>query len=137
LAFEPPNTVAAIGDTVAFVFSPKAHSVTQSSFGAPCRPLADTSNGQEVGFDSGLTPVTAPGQATFRIKVNDTKPIWGYCRQVGHCGQGMVFSINADQGAPKSFTAFQALAKKLNGTQTQTSTQTVTMTSDSGMHYRI
>ena len=38
---------AAIGDTVIFVFNPKNHSVTQSSFAEPCTPLAG-------GFNSGL-----------------------------------------------------------------------------------
>jgi hypothetical protein len=38
---------AAIGDTVSFKFHPKNHTVTQSSFDAPCTPLYD-------GVDTGL-----------------------------------------------------------------------------------
>ena len=38
---------AAIGDIVSFKFHPKNHTVTQSSFGAPCTPLHD-------GTDTGL-----------------------------------------------------------------------------------
>jgi plastocyanin len=56
----------------------------------------------------------------FTIKVNDTKPIWGYCGQTGHCQQGMVFSINAPPSGPNTFTAFQALAKLSNATTTTT-----------------
>jgi hypothetical protein len=56
----------------------------------------------------------------FTIKVNDTKPIWGYCGQTGHCQQGMVFSINAPTYGPNTFAAFQALAKK-NATTTSSS----------------
>jgi hypothetical protein len=52
---------------------------------------------------------------TFTIQVNDTSPIWAYCRQAGHCGQGMVFAANPDETG-KSFEVFQATAMKLNGT---------------------
>jgi len=48
--------------------------------------------------------------------VNDTAPIWAYCRQSGHCGQGMVFAVNANESSAKSFEAFQGLAKQLNST---------------------
>jgi plastocyanin len=52
LAYSPANITASIGDTVTFQFNPKNHTVTQSSFLNPCRPLADTS--AQAGFDSGL-----------------------------------------------------------------------------------
>jgi plastocyanin len=52
LAYNPPNITAAIGDTVTFEFHPKNHTVTQSSFNDPCRPLADTSKTGQEGFDS-------------------------------------------------------------------------------------
>ena len=29
-----------------------------------------------------------------QLSINDTKPIWVYCRQAGHCQQGMVFAVN-------------------------------------------
>jgi plastocyanin len=54
LSYNPPNITAAIGDTVTFEFHPKNHTVTQSSFNDPCRPLADTSTSGRVGFDSQL-----------------------------------------------------------------------------------
>jgi hypothetical protein len=38
---------AYVGDVVEFTFHPKNHSVTQSSFAAPCTPL-------QGGFDAGL-----------------------------------------------------------------------------------
>lgn len=43
-------------------------------------------------------------------------PIWGYCGQTGHCGQGMVFAINAKEDSDKNFWAFQHLAIATNGT---------------------
>jgi hypothetical protein len=48
--------------------------------------------------------------------VNDTKPIWAYCRQVTHCGEGMVFAANAIESGSNSFEAFVARAKLINGT---------------------
>jgi plastocyanin len=83
IAFNPSNITAQVGDTITFEFHQKNHTVTASSFAAPC--LA--SSGQ-AGFDSGFMPV-ADGATTFptyTVQVNDTNPIWAYCRQATHCG---------------------------------------------------
>lgn len=53
---------------------------------------------------------------SFSIVVNDTTPIWAYCRQTNHCESGMVFAINANDSSAKSFSAFQALANSSNAT---------------------
>jgi len=116
LTYDPPSVAAAPRDTIRFKFVTKNHTVTQSSFGAPCRKLEFTSTTGQVGFDSGFIPGAADNSPTFEIKVNDTAPIWVYCRQSGHCGNGMVFSVNADESSDRNFAAFQALAKTLNGT---------------------
>jgi plastocyanin len=116
LTYDPPSIQANVRDTVKFVFTTKNHTITQSSFSEPCRKLSLTSQTGEVGFDSGFIPGNADGSASFSIKVNDTKPIWAYCRQTGHCGQGMVFAINADESSDRNYAAFQALAKTINGT---------------------
>jgi plastocyanin len=52
LAFNPPNLTAKVGDTITFEFHQKNHTVTASSFAAPCRDLLSTSG--QAGFDSGL-----------------------------------------------------------------------------------
>lgn len=67
-------------------------------------------------------------QPTFAITVNDvsfnsranslltidhvqTQPIWVFCRQTGHCGQGMVFAVNCGaDGSQNSFTNFKNAA---------------------------
>jgi len=116
LAFNPSNITAQVGDTITFEFHQKNHTVTASSFAAPCRDLFSTSG--QAGFDSGFMPV-ADGATTFptyTIQVNNTTPIWAYCRQATHCGQGMVFAANTVESGPKNFAAFQGLAKQLNGT---------------------
>ena len=40
------------------------------------------------------------------LTVRDTQPIWAYCRQAGHCQQGMVFAVNPGE----KFAAFKASA---------------------------
>ncbi|KAF8078487.1 hypothetical protein FPV67DRAFT_1465429 [Lyophyllum atratum] len=116
LTFDPPFISAQPRDTVVFEFHQKNHTVTQSSFADPCRKLA---NG---GFDSDFVPVAdsvTTDFPTWSITVNDTAPIWAYCRQkipVSHCGAAMVFAINAVENSERNFTAFQNVAKAINGT---------------------
>jgi len=115
LKFDPPSISAQPRDTVVFHFEQKNHTVTQSSFGDPCRKL-------DNGFDSGFIAVPDSVTAdfpTWSITINDTAPIWAYCRQktpVSHCGSGMVFAINAVENSERNFTAFQNVAKAINGT---------------------
>ncbi|KAH9064239.1 hypothetical protein EDB87DRAFT_1392520 [Lactarius vividus] len=111
--YTPNNINASVGDTVQFTFNPKNHSVTQSTFASPCAPISG-------GFDSGFNPVAVGTASTFpifNITVNDTNPIWVYCRQgentpASHCGKGMVFAVNPGaNGTSNSFAAFQAAAR--------------------------
>ncbi|KZV64016.1 hypothetical protein PENSPDRAFT_669334 [Peniophora sp. CONT] len=103
----------ASGDVVTFTFSPKNHSVTQSSFAEPCRPLPG-------GFDTGFAnPVSigAPltNRPTFNFTMSGNGPVWVYCRQAqftntSHCGQDMVFAINPDEpntGANRTLDTFR------------------------------
>ncbi|KAK0218563.1 hypothetical protein EDD85DRAFT_915880 [Armillaria nabsnona] len=117
LAYNPEYVTASAGDTINFIFNPKNHTVTQSSFNAPCVHLAD-------GVDSGFTPVNADqvDLPTFQLPVKDTNPVWVYCRQTGHCGKGMVFAVNPGaEGSSNSFSAFKALAISSNGTTSSSS----------------
>jgi len=118
LAYNPQEIIAAPNDVVVFQFVAKNHTVTQSSFAAPCQKLASTSTSGQVGFDSGFMPVSgnSSGFPSFSIVVNDTNPMWAYCMQANHCEQGMVFAINANDSSSKSFNAFQAIAKGSNAT---------------------
>ncbi|EGN96194.1 hypothetical protein SERLA73DRAFT_94255 [Serpula lacrymans var. lacrymans S7.3] len=123
LTYTPSNITAQAGDTVTFQFMQKNHTATQSTFADPCRALTLTSTNGQIGFDSGFMPVSANATTfpTYTVKVNDTSPIWVYCKQSGHCGQGMVFSVNAVESGANNFGAFQARAKQLNGTGTASS----------------
>ncbi|KAL1658941.1 Cupredoxin [Schizophyllum commune] len=110
LTFEPEAIYAAVGDQVTFHFNPKNHTVTQSSFANPCGL-------KEGGFDSGFEPVTedqdVSERPTYTITVNDTNPIWVYCKQkapANHCGKGMVFAVNCPADGPNSFTNFKNAA---------------------------
>jgi len=137
LAFDPPRISARPFDTVKFVFYAKAHSVTQSTFDDPCRPF----NVSGVkGFDSGFMPVAndTTEHPTFDYTVTDTSPVWAYCKQGNHCGQGMVFAINSDEGTQRDFKAFQNVAKVLNGTALAASAApSSTSTSNSPAHVNV
>jgi len=110
VVFSPNNISAKPGDTVTFEFRQKNHTVTASSFSDPC-------NGLPSGFDTGFKPVAegVTSFPTFTLAINDTTPVWGFCKQGNHCSQGMVFAINAVESSDKNFAAFQALAKGSNG----------------------
>jgi len=114
LTFEPSNVTAHPGDTITFEFHQKNHTVTQSSFANPCKMLGSTSTSGQVGFDSSFMPVSANATTfpTYTIQVNDTSPIWAYCRQAGHCGSGMVFAANANESSANTFEAFEANARQ-------------------------
>ncbi|KAI0113774.1 Cupredoxin [Nemania sp. FL0031] len=109
LAYSPPQVNAAVGDMVVFTFMSMNHTATQSTFDAPCDPMA---GGMDSGFmaNPNNTVVPAPQVA---MQVMDTKPVWFYCRQTGHCGKGMVFSINPT--AEKTQAIFQAMAIQQKG----------------------
>jgi plastocyanin len=134
LVYDPSNITAQAGDTVTFEFRQKNHTATQSTFASPCRALTLTSTSGQVGFDSGFMAV-ADGATTFptyTIQVNDTQPIWVYCKQTGHCGQGMVFSVNAVESGANNFGAFQEKAKQQNGSGASTSSSAPSATPSTG-----
>ncbi|KZO91194.1 hypothetical protein CALVIDRAFT_558294 [Calocera viscosa TUFC12733] len=117
LVYTPNTVVAAVGDTITFEFQATNHTATQSSFADPCRKLALTSTTGQVGFDSGFQPAAAGATVfpTYTITVNNTTPIWVYCRQTGHCGKGMVFAVNPP-ATGNTFNNFMANAININGT---------------------
>jgi len=109
--FTPNNLTVPVNDTVEFFFYPIAHGVVQANFDAPCHP-ANTS-----AFSSGFMPVTSGiGAKSFKLKVNNTAPIWFYCPQTvkSHCQSGMVGVINPPSGGSQSLAAFMASAKNAN-----------------------
>ncbi|PSS27198.1 hypothetical protein M430DRAFT_130471 [Amorphotheca resinae ATCC 22711] len=110
LVYTPDTIEAAVGDMVIFTFESANHTVTQSAFNTPCEKLAG-------GVDSGFIPninnsVSPPPQMAMQVTV--ATPIWFYCKQKGHCGKGMTFSINPT--ANKTQAMFQQMAIAQNGT---------------------
>jgi plastocyanin len=124
LTFTPSRVSAAPRDVIKFTFQVKNHTVTQSSFSAPCMPLTNQTTQTRTGFDSGYKPVSPDTTdfPTYSITINDTAPVWAYCAQGNHCGSGMVFAVNSDETSGRTFAAFQSLAKTLNGTASGNST---------------
>lgn len=112
--FDPANFTAQVGDLVTFYFPSGdfAHSVTQSSFAKPCTHL-EASGNNPAGFDSSLQLAT-----TFTINITSTDPIWFHCKQVLHCGMGMVGSINAPTTGNNTHEAFVAAAIAIGGSET-------------------
>jgi len=118
LLFDPPHVAAQPMDTIMFEFHQKNHSVVQSTFADPCRKM---NNNGATGFISDFYAVGANDTVfpTWNMTINDTAPVWAYCRQQSpssHCGAGMVFAVNSDESSARNFTAFQSLAEQLNGT---------------------
>ncbi|KAF5667635.1 serine-threonine rich protein [Fusarium heterosporum] len=110
LVYQPEElTNVPIGDTVVFEFLSQNHTVSQSGFAEPCTFM-------EGGMDSGFmanpnNTVSPPPQVAMQVMV-DT-PLWFYCKQGNHCGQGMVFSINPT--AEKTHAQFKENAIKQKG----------------------
>ncbi|KAF8186041.1 hypothetical protein K438DRAFT_1038073 [Mycena galopus ATCC 62051] len=111
--FSPNQITAPVGTILSFQFIgvPGNHTVTQSTFAAPCTPAAG-------GFDSGWVgvPSTLPVMPTWNLTItNASAPIWFYCKQLNpkgtapHCNLGMVGVINL-QASNKSFADFVASA---------------------------
>jgi len=110
LVYVPDTLEANVGDMVIFTFLSQNHTATQSAFTTPCEKLSG-------GMDSGFMPnpngtVNPPPQMAMQVTV--TTPLWFYCRQTGHCGKGMTFSINPT--ANKTQAMFEQMAVMQNGT---------------------
>ncbi|GBE78296.1 hypothetical protein BKA93DRAFT_818642 [Sparassis latifolia] len=108
LIYTPSSLSAAAGDQVVFHFEQKNHTASQSTFEDPCHLV-------DGGFDSGFMPVPSNQTndfPTFTVTVNDTNPVWVYCRQAAntpqsHCGNGMVFAVNpGPDGSSNSFANY-------------------------------
>ncbi|MCJ1395520.1 hypothetical protein MMC18_008406 [Xylographa bjoerkii] len=104
LVFSPNIITAAIGDKVNFHFFSKNHSVSQSTFGAPCVPSSS------FAIFSGFQPTSSESTDVFTITVNDTKPTWIYCAQGNHCESGMAMVIN-QPASPNTLANYLIAAK--------------------------
>jgi len=112
LAFSPQNITAAVGDTIAFQFQGKNHSVTQSTFANPCAIQTTPAQGIDSGFQAVPANATQLPEWSFTVN-NASAPLWFFCAQTtpaNHCAAGMVFSVNANEASPKNFAAYQAAA---------------------------
>ncbi|KAJ3731233.1 hypothetical protein DFJ43DRAFT_1080576 [Lentinula guzmanii] len=125
ITYNPTSINATNGDVIQFQFVSKNHTVTQSTFAAPCTAMAG-------GVDSGFQDV-ATNASTFPVwsftLTNTSAPLWFFCAQTGHCANdGMVFAVNPT--AAKSFEAFQTAALATGtGTNSTTTNSTASATS--------
>ncbi|KAJ9621390.1 uncharacterized protein PV06_04799 [Exophiala oligosperma] len=116
LKYFPNNIEAPVGSIVQFQYHPKNHTVTESSFAEPCKPIsANLTTPMRPGLKSGFVPVKGNESTTpvFNVLVNDTKPIWIFCGQTNHCQKGMAMVINQNSSTPNTIDAYIANAAKL------------------------
>jgi len=114
LTFSPNQLQVAEGDTVSFEFRSKNHSVTQSTFAAPCALMTTPTVGVDSGFQFTSNDTTTFAQWTITID-NASTPLWFFCAQTtpaNHCQNGMVFAINPS--ATKTFDAYLANAQNVS-----------------------
>ncbi|CAG8954307.1 hypothetical protein HYFRA_00005928 [Hymenoscyphus fraxineus] len=122
LKYKQDQVNAVIGDIIRFDFNSTNHTVTESTFDAPCTAKA---GGFKSGFqfnNKNRTGVLPP----VDFVVDRTSPIWFYCGQmkpVSHCGKGMVFAINP-AGKFEEFVAKAKASEGGNGTTTPPATIT-------------
>ncbi|PCH37776.1 hypothetical protein WOLCODRAFT_22851 [Wolfiporia cocos MD-104 SS10] len=135
LSYNPPSVNASVGDTLVFEFVAMNHTVTQSTFAAPCSnfTFANGSTGIDSGFQFVATNATTFPTYSFTVE-NTSAPLWFYCRQTGHCEKGMVFAVNPTPA--KSFADFQKAAEALasttaSGSVSATGSSTATSSSTS------
>ncbi|KIW18801.1 hypothetical protein PV08_03090 [Exophiala spinifera] len=125
LKYFPNNIEAPVGSIVQFQFHPKNHTVTESSFAEPCKPIASNlTSVMRPGLRSGFVPVKGNETFTpvFNVLVNDTKPIWIFCGQTNHCQKGMAMVINQNSSGPNTIEKYIENAAKLPLTPTPNAT---------------
>ncbi|RKK95985.1 hypothetical protein BFJ71_g8161 [Fusarium oxysporum] len=84
--FTPNDIKADVGDILEYRFYPDAHWVIRGDFDNPCIPY-EYVDVDRTGFSSGLQPVKAitNDAPRFRVRVNNTEPIFYYCGAPGSC----------------------------------------------------
>jgi len=112
LRFEPNNIFANVGEVIEFKFLARNHSVAQSSFDAPCKPIIDPATGAQQSFFAGFDFFTPDAGVlnpnVYQIVVKDTKPIWFYCPQTAgnHCQAGMAGVVNQVVDSEKTLAKY-------------------------------
>ncbi|MCJ1470138.1 hypothetical protein MMC07_008783 [Pseudocyphellaria aurata] len=112
LKFDPPYLPkVAVGQKIHFDFRAANHTLTESSLSEPCKKLAGTT--VDTNFQN-VNKADIPGLKPFDLVIDSDQPRFFYCKQQnltprGHCGKGMVFSMNTD-GATFSQFEKNALA---------------------------
>ncbi|RMZ89471.1 hypothetical protein DV736_g3298, partial [Chaetothyriales sp. CBS 134916] len=136
LKYFPDSVQAPVGSIVQFQFHPKNHTVTESTFAEPCKPVALVNASlitpTRPGLKSGFQPVTASDTETpvYNVLINDTKPIWVYCGQTNHCQKGMAMVINQNlSSTDKTIEAYIAAAAQLPLVSTNSTSSTAAQTS--------
>ncbi|KAF6819046.1 extracellular serine-rich protein [Colletotrichum plurivorum] len=116
-AFSPARVQANVGDTIEWVFYPDGHSVIRAEFNFPCTPYEYVDIGRQ-GFYSGPQPVKAitNSMPRYRVRVNDTDPIFFYCGAPGSCYKEKMIGVineNSTQTLDKQLEAALPLTTQI------------------------
>ncbi|KAB5539211.1 hypothetical protein GE09DRAFT_310195 [Coniochaeta sp. 2T2.1] len=92
--FTPNNINATVGSILEFRFYPGGHTVARADFGFPCIPYEDLGVNR-VGFFSGqISPqVISNNLPAYRVRVNNTDPIFFYCTAPTSCFQHHMIGV--------------------------------------------
>ncbi|KAF5023643.1 hypothetical protein F66182_4312 [Fusarium sp. NRRL 66182] len=84
--FTPSEVKAEVGDILEWRFYPSSHWVIRGDYENPCIPY-EYVDLDRTGFSSGTEKVEAitDDGPRYRVRVNDTDPIWFYCGAPGSC----------------------------------------------------
>jgi hypothetical protein len=88
------------------------HTVTQSTFTAPCTPIHET-NVTINGFNSGYRPAGDEQAITnLIIPVTDSRTIWFF--DSATCAQGGVGAVNINRSSSETYDGFKVGKKNLS-----------------------
>ncbi|PPQ63014.1 hypothetical protein CVT24_005960, partial [Panaeolus cyanescens] len=131
--FEPQSVIANEGDIVFFNFTQGNHTVTQSTFAAPCVP-AHFTNETINGFDSSFRNA-GNFSAITNLPVTITNPnetIWFFDWNL--CAQGGVGAININETSLETLDGFVRNAIRLNGTDSTSTSNSASPTATNPSH---
>ncbi|TEA18630.1 putative GPI-anchored cupredoxin [Colletotrichum sidae] len=116
-SFSPAKLTANVGDTIEWIFYPDGHSVVRAEFGFPCTPYEYIDIGRQ-GFYSGPESVKAitNDMPRYRVRVNDTLPIFFYCGAPGSCYKEKMIGVineNSTQTLDKQLEAALPLTTQI------------------------
>ncbi|KAK6357232.1 hypothetical protein TWF718_001555 [Orbilia javanica] len=93
--FRPNQVFGEVGDIVQFFFLAPGHTVIETSLDDPCTPSGGFESGPETRSD--LVSAGRHFNNTMSFTITMLNPRYFSCGRPGHCQNGMVFAVNANE----------------------------------------